>query len=52
MTQIMVKLSQMLNISKGDPDTPTLTEAMTLIYKSKFMHAMTKEIKELEQHDT
>ena len=41
MPQIMVKLSQMLEMSQGDFDTPTLTEAITGPYNADFMQAMT-----------
>ena len=37
---------------KGDPDTPTLTEAITVLYKYEFIKVMTQDIKELEQHGT
>ena len=37
MPQIMGDLSQILVMSKGDPDTPILTEAMTGPYKAVFM---------------
>ena len=40
----------MFKLYKGDPDTPTFNESMTLPYKADFMQAMTQEIKELEQH--
>ena len=52
MSQIMGKLSQILIMYKGDPDTPILTEAMTGPYKDVFMQSMTQEIKELEHHGT
>ena len=52
MPQMMGKLSQMINMSKGYPDTPILTETMTGPYKSEFIQAMTQDIKELEQHGT
>ena len=52
MPQMMGKLSKMLNISKGEPDTPNSTEAITGTYKSEFMQTITQEIKELEQHGT
>ena len=52
MPQIMRDLSQILIMSKGDPDTPILTEAMPGPYKAGFMQAMTQEIKELEHHGT
>ena len=52
MPQIMGKLSQIIKLSNGDPDTPTLTETMTGPYKDYFMQAMTHYIKELEQHGT
>ena len=52
MPQMMGKLSQMINLSKGDPDTPTFTEAMTGPYGAKFMQYMIQEIKELQQHGT
>ena len=47
MSQIMGKLSQILIMYKGDPDTPILTEAMTGHYKTEFMKAMNQEINEL-----
>ena len=47
MPQIMGKLSQILKISNGDPDTPTLTEAIKGPYIAYFMQAMTQYIKEL-----
>ena len=47
MYQITGKLFQMINLSKGDPATPTLTEAMTGHYKTEFMQAMNQEINEL-----
>ena len=52
MHQMMGKISQTINIFKGYPDTPTLTESITGPYKADFMQAMTQEIKELEQHGT
>ena len=48
----MGKLSQILNVSKGDPDTPTLTESITGPYKAGFMQSMNQGINELEQHCT
>ena len=38
---MMGKFYQMIKISKGDPDTPTLTEAMKVPYKVDFMQDMT-----------
>ena len=37
MPRTIGKLSQILKLSKGDPDTPTLTEAMKGPYKAYFM---------------
>ena len=37
----------MLNLSNGDPNTPTLTKSMTGPYKDEFMQAMNQEIKEM-----
>ena len=48
MHQIMGKVSQILNISNGDPDTPTLNEAIPVPYKTEFIHSTTQDIKELE----
>ena len=48
----MGKISQILNLSKGDPDTPTLDEAVTGPYKAGFIQSITQDIKELEQHGT
>ena len=48
MPQIMGNISQILVMSKGDPVTPILTEAMTGPYKAGFMQAMNQDIKELE----
>ena len=39
MPQIMGNISQILIMSKGDPDTPILNEAMTGPYKAGFMQA-------------
>ena len=44
-SQMMGDLSQIINMSKGDPDTPTLTKAITGPYKSEFMQSMTQDIK-------
>ena len=52
MPQMMGKISQILNLSKGDPDTPTLDEEVTGPYKADFMQSITQDIKELEQHGT
>ena len=52
MPQMMGRLSQMIKIYKGYPDTPTLTEGITVPYKNEFMQAITQDIKELEQHGT
>ena len=46
----MGKIYQILNLSKVDPDTPTLTKAMTWPYKAECMQAMTHKVKEMEQH--
>ena len=43
--QVMVNISQMIDLSKGDPYTPTLTESMAGPYKAGFMQAMTQDIK-------
>ena len=51
-TQITGKIYQMINMSKGDPDTPTLNEATKRTYNDEFMQTTTQEIKELEQHGT
>ena len=48
MHQMMRKLSQIIKLSKGYPDKPTLSESITLPYKDEFMQAITQEIKELE----
>ena len=45
MSQIMGKPSQIIKLSKEDPDTPTLTESITVTYKAEFMQVMTQEIK-------
>ena len=45
MPQMMGKIYQMLNLSEGDPDTPTFTEAIKGPYKAEFMQAVTQEIK-------
>ena len=50
--QMMGKLSQMLNMYKGHPETSTLNEEITGPYKYKFMPSLTYEIKWLEQHGT
>ena len=39
--QMMGNISQMIKLSKGNFDTPTLTEEITRPYKSEFMQAMT-----------
>ena len=41
MPQMTGNISQMLNISKGDPDTPILDESMIVPYKSDFMQVVT-----------
>ena len=41
MLQIMGNISQILKLSKGDPDTPTLTESMTEPYQDYFIQTMT-----------
>ena len=41
MHQMMGKLYQILKLSKGDPDTPTLIESITEPYQDYFMQAMT-----------
>ena len=46
MTHIMGKLTQIFILYKGYPDTPTLTESITVPYKYEFMRAMTQDIKE------
>ena len=51
-SSIITVYSQILKLSNGDPDTPTLTEAITGPYKAYFTQAMTQYIKELEQHGT
>ena len=43
--QTMGKLSQMINMSKGDHYTPNLNESMTVSYKSEFMQSMSQDIK-------
>ena len=43
--QMMGKLSQMINMYKGDYDTPTLTKSMIWPYKAGFMKTMNLEIK-------
>ena len=47
MPQMMLNLSQILNLklSKGDPGTPTLTDAVRGPYKAQFIQAMNQEIK-------
>ena len=45
MPQMIGKLSQMINLFKGDPDTLTLTEAIIVPYKAEFRQAMTQDIK-------
>ena len=52
MPKMMGKIYQMINLSEGYPDTPTLTESMTRPYKYSFIQAMTQDIKELKQHGT
>ena len=37
----MGDISQIINMSKGDPDTPTLTESMTEPYQDYFIQTMT-----------
>ena len=38
--------------AKNDPDLPTFHRAMSGPYRSKFVEAMKKEIRELEEHKT
>ena len=45
MPQMMKKLSQIIKLSNGYPDTPTLTKSMTRPYKDDFIQAMTQDIK-------
>ena len=45
MPQMMLNLSQILKLSKGDPGTPTLTDAIRGPYKAHFLQAMNQEIK-------
>ena len=45
--KMMGKIYQMIQLSKGDPDTSTLTEEITGPYKADFTQYMTQEIKEL-----
>ena len=45
MPQMIGKLSQMINLFKGDPDTLTLTEAIIVPYKAEFRQAITQDIK-------
>ena len=52
MPKMMEKLYQMIKLSKGDPGSPTLTKSIKGPYKDEFMHTITQEIKELEQHVT
>ena len=41
MHQMIGEISQMFKLYKGDPDTPTFNESMTVPYKAEFMQAMT-----------
>ena len=52
MPQIMGNISQIIVMSRGDPDTPILNEAMTGTYKAVIMQDMNQDIKEMEQHGT
>ena len=42
MSQMMGEISQILKLSKWNPDLFNLTEAMTWHYKAEFMQAMTQ----------
>ena len=50
MLHMMGKISQMLNISKGYPYTPTLNKSVTGPYKADFMQDTNQEIKGLEKY--
>ena len=45
MLQMMEKIYQMINLSKGNPETPILTETMKGPYKAEFIKAMNQDIK-------
>ena len=52
MPHMMGNLSQMTRLSKGEPDTPNLTESITRPYNHAFIQHIIHYIKELEQHGT
>ena len=52
MPQMIGNLYQIIKLSKGDPDAPTLIESIKGPYKANFTETTTQDIKEMEQRGT